>query len=135
MILGSKNLYSASKKNREMGVWIDKKKDEDFFNIAINEAEQIIEFSDKKHPESEERRWYFCNRCGEPMEKENGETQHKDYKNNPFWRRRGPKEEYREFGYCHLCRKRVWDIGKPIQKGTTIKTMCKSCWKKSMGYV
>lgn len=129
MVLGSMNLFDYSMRNREMGIWLVKGKEEDLevFNKAVDEVDQIIEHSDKLHPKGSERRWFFCNKCGEPMLSEDKGTQHKTCENEPFRKRRNYKGDFQEYGYCHDCRRRDFRIG---YRNSIIKT-CKRCWKQA----
>ncbi|MFA7446035.1 MAG: phospholipase D family protein [Flavobacteriaceae bacterium] len=51
MVITSMNMYEFSEKNnREMGVLIDRKEDEELFNKAVFETESIFRSSEKKYP-------------------------------------------------------------------------------------
>ena len=49
MIITSMNLYAYSSKNREMGILLDSKSDQELFEKAVNEADSIIRHSVPKN--------------------------------------------------------------------------------------
>lgn len=96
MVITSMNMYEFSEKNnREMGVLIEKSKDPELFEKAINETNSIIQSAEQ----------IALNRSKRPLFKENKkQIEHKQAKSVKIVR-----------GYCIRCEKRIdFDPSRPF---------------------
>ncbi|MDA8409339.1 MAG: phospholipase D family protein [Treponema sp.] len=127
-VIGSMNLYEFSQtKNREMGILIDRKKEEDIYRDIEREIYSIIQISKKEFHGGREKltmaelpqeHMGYCIKCGKAINHD---------KNKPMcdscfelWFGSGNQKSNEK--YCHIC-------GKP-NKTSIDRPLCYICYKK-----
>ncbi|GAG94054.1 unnamed protein product [marine sediment metagenome] len=127
MVITSMNMYDVSAKNREMGVLIREKDDNEVFNKAVNEMDSIVHASTKDDlrkskedaPHSRNKQMGYCIRCKRPIPYDLDKPH--CYECFLEWKA-GPYIDYPE-RYCHICGRR--------EETTKEKPQCRSCYMKS----
>ena len=129
MVITSMNMYEFSEKNnREMGVLISAKNDENAFREAVREAKSIVDASPKHDlrvvngviTSSQKGKKGCCIRCGTKISYDIDAPYCRDcFTEWVIWK----NQDYEE-SYCHTC-------GSPALT-TMLKTQCYSCYRKSL---
>lgn len=97
MVITSMNMYEFSEKNnREMGVLIEKLKNEELFIKAVDETSSIFRSSEKKYP--------IENSFVQEIKKSITVATNKISNNNTYDTKSKPPKK----GYCIRCEKKIW---------------------------